>query len=168
MTWDRAQIIFFFSPLIKHNRDWGLWCWTSSLKQFWITHSSPAWKMLKQGLQASVYPDLRAVKALQCPGLPCEDSSMSTHFSPLCFHYNHPSLFPPESPTWMFNYGSLRWPSGIQQSISILLQTAFEIISPNQLGCFGSGRVRMEKQEILRELCCVILPGFPGKIIPLL
>lgn len=115
--------------------------------------------MLKLGVQTILYSDLResckTTGALHSPGLPYEDLSMSTHFSPQCFHYNHPLLFPLESPTWMFNYRSFRWPSGIQQSISVLLQTAFEVISLNQLGFFGSGRGRMGNQEILRDLFCV-------------
>lgn len=170
MTRDRAQIIFFFPPNKTQQR---LRIMVLK-KQFEALLDHIQFSSMKDigagsaGFSLFRFRSCKSTGTLHHPGLPCEDSSMSTHFSPLCFHYNHPLLFPPESPTWMFNYGSLRWPSGIQQSISILLQTAFEIISLNQLGFFGSGRARMEKQEILRELCCVILSGFPGKITPLL
>lgn len=170
MTRDRAQINVFFPPNQTQQR----LRIVVLKKQFEALLDHTQFSSVKDveagsaGFSLFRFKSCKSTGALHYPGLPCEDSSMSTHFSPLCSHYNHPSLFPPESPTWMFNYGSLRWPSGIQQSISILLQTAFEKISLNQLGCSGSGRVRMGKQEILRELCCVILSGFPGKIIALL
>lgn len=146
MTRDRAQIIFlfFFLPLDKTQQRLRT---VVLKKQFGAVLDHTQVKDVEAGSAGFSLFRFKSTGALHYPGLPCEDSSMSTPFSPLCSHYHHPLLFPPESPTWMFNYGSLRWPSGIQQSISILLQTAFEIISLNQLGFFGSGRGEWESKR---------------------
>lgn len=151
------RFIFFLS-----RTQWKLW-FAVLKKQFkysWITHSSPAWKMLKLNLQTPAYSDAmkssKSPETLHCP-LPDEDLSISTHFSQQGFYYNHPLLSPPRFPTLMFNCRSLTWPSEIRQSISVLLQTAFEVISLNQH--YWAFRLRAGENRKRRDIKRIVLPN---------
>lgn len=173
MTQDHAQIFIFF-----HNETQRRWRFTVLKKHF--KYSSPVPHTVLQ--HGRCWSWVYKLYLIQIQGIALKPQKQSTTL--LCqmktWAWAHtlahsvsiiiiPCCLPQESPTWMFNYRSLRRPSGIQQSISILLQTAFKVISLNQH--YWVFRLRAEgenwKEDILRELFCLILSRFPGKITSL-